>query len=478
MTISRDELLAPYPPAVPVNPQQVRELNANNQTPTLVVLDDDPTGTQSVADLPVLTGWTETDLDWALSTGKPAIYVMTNSRSLSPEDAQRVNREVVDATYAALKQHPGTNVAFVSRSDSTLRGHYPLEPDTLADAVANHTGQDVDGIVIIPAFSDAGRITVGGTHYAGSDNTGYTPVGQTEFAHDATFGYHSSNLAQWVEEKTGGTIRASQVININLTQLRTDPDSVITALRRAQHRQPITCDIVTEDDLRLLSLALAQAEANGSRYIYRVGPPFVRARIGQDIKAPLNTAEINASRANSTHTTGGLIVIGSHVDLTTRQLNHLVTHVPCQQLTIEAEKVLADDQREHHLTQIVQAATAALAHSNVVVQTSRTLITGEDGQSSLEISRRISAAVVEIVQRIIAQTTPAFVIAKGGITSSDVASKGLQIRRATVIGPMLPGIVSLWSGQDGPAEGIPYIVFAGNVGDETSLSTVVNKLTI
>ena len=68
-------------------------------------------------------------------------------------------------------------------------------------------------------------------------------------------------------------------------------------------------------------------------------------------------------------------------------------------------------------------------------------------------------------------------IAKGGITSSDVATKGLSIRHATVIGPMLPGIVSLWSGQDGPAQGIPYIVFAGNVGDETSLAEVAEKLT-
>lgn len=478
MTISGQDLLATYPPSVPVSAQQVRDANATEETPILVVLDDDPTGTQSVADLPVLTAWTVTDLDWALATGKPAIYVMTNSRSLSPEDARRVNQEVVDATYAALDHHPGVRVAFVSRSDSTLRGHFPLEPDTLADAVVAHTGQDVDGVVIVPAFGDAGRITVGGVHYAGSDSAGYTPVGETEFAKDATFGYRASNLAQWVEEKTGGAVAADQVIRIDLTQLRTDHEGVVAALRRARCRQPITCDIVTEDDLRLLSLALAEAEQSGSRFIYRVGPPFVRARIGQEVKAPLSPEEVQASRGKQAHTRGGLVVVGSHVDLTTRQLNHLVEHLPCERLVLEAQLILDDAQRESHLTAVVDSAVSAVEEETVVVQTSRALITGEDGQASLEISRRISAAVVEVVQRILARTTPAFVIAKGGITSSDVASKGLQIRHANVVGPMLPGIVSLWSGQDGPAAGIPYIVFAGNVGDETSLSTVVKKLTI
>lgn len=68
-------------------------------------------------------------------------------------------------------------------------------------------------------------------------------------------------------------------------------------------------------------------------------------------------------------------------------------------------------------------------------------------------------------------------IAKGGITSSDVASKGLGIRHALVRGPMLPGLVSLWQPVGGLADGVPYIVFAGNVGDDDSLADVVATLT-
>ena len=173
---------------------------------------------------------------------------------------------------------------------------------------------------------------------------------------------------------------------------------------------------------------------------------------------------------------GGLIVIGSHVDLTTRQLNYLRDNVELEEYEIDVQKILDDNARDSHIADVINSAISGLDNGHVVVRTSRKLVRGNDGASSLEISRRVSAAVVDVVRGIVGRTTPRFVIAKGGITSSDVASKGLGIRRATVIGPMLPGIVSLWSGQNEPARGIPYIVFAGNVGNETSLAAVVEKL--
>ena len=401
---------------------------------------------------------------------------MTNSRSLSADDAAKINREVVESAYRAAKKFDGVNISFVSRSDSTLRGHFPLEPNVLADAIKEETGADVDGIVVIPAFADAGRITVDGIHYAGSEADGFTPVGETEFAKDATFGFKSSDLSEWIEEKTEGAVKADQVISIDLTELRTDLEAVVEKLRSATNRQPIICDSVTEDDLRILALALNKAEEAGSKFLYRVGPPFVRARIGQDPKAPLNTDEIEKSRQGRETVKGGLIVIGSHVDLTTRQLNNLRENLKLAEYEIDVQKILDDETRDSHISEIVENAVSGLANDHVVIRTSRKLVRGHDGASSLEISRRVSAAVVDVVRGIVGQVTPRFVIAKGGITSSDVASKGLGIRRATVIGPMLPGIVSLWSGENEPARGIPYIVFAGNVGDETSLTAVAKKL--
>ena len=132
----------------------------------LVVLDDDPTGTQSVADLPVLTRWEVEDFTWALHQGKPAVYVLTNTRSLDPAEAAARNEEIVRNALAAASDGEGEiHLSFVSRSDSTLRGHFPLEPDVIAATVAAESGEATDGVVIVPAFPDAGRVTIGGVHY-------------------------------------------------------------------------------------------------------------------------------------------------------------------------------------------------------------------------------------------------------------------------------------------------------------------------
>lgn len=120
MTICLDTLLNGLPNDVHVSAEDVRiarEKGGDNII--FVVLDDDPTGTQSVSNLPVLTHWDEADFRWAFSTGMSAVYVMTNSRSLHPDEAKRVNEEVVFNALAAADE---ANISFVSRSDSTLRG--------------------------------------------------------------------------------------------------------------------------------------------------------------------------------------------------------------------------------------------------------------------------------------------------------------------------------------------------------------------
>jgi uncharacterized protein YgbK (DUF1537 family) len=449
---------------------------AESSDRVLVVLDDDPTGTQSVADLPVLMNWSPSSLEWALRQGKPAVYVMTNSRSLAPEDAAERNHQVARSAFAAAAK-VGVNIDFVSRSDSTLRGHYPLETNVLAEEILSHTGNHVDGVIIVPAFGDAGRITVRAVHYAGSEADGYTPAGETEFAKDATFGYRSSDLRDWVEEKTAGQVLAADVVSIDLATLRTNHEGTVALLRGLSKAQPAVVDIVDENDLRLLALALEGAERAGSRLLYRVGPPFVRALIGQQPHPPLDADDLSAIRAGgpTDDAVGGLVVVGSHVAMTTRQLEALVERTSPVELEIDVATILGDSPGAH-LAEVAERAVAALPYGNVVIRTSRSLVTGSDAGDSLAVSRQVSTAVVEVVRRIVTEYKPRFVVAKGGITSSDVASRGLGIERAVVRGPMLPGIVSLWEPRNGPARGIPYIVFAGNVGGPTSLADVVEKL--
>src|SRR6476661_3428684 len=137
------DVLAAFPAEVRIPARTVADALASGASPrVLVVLDDDPTGTQSVANLPVLTRWDVEDFSWAfthrINGRRPdAVYVLTNTRSLDPAEAAVRNEEVVRNALAAadlLADDAGSRLrlGFVSRSDSTLRGHYPLEPATIA----------------------------------------------------------------------------------------------------------------------------------------------------------------------------------------------------------------------------------------------------------------------------------------------------------------------------------------------------------
>ncbi|NAZ85989.1 four-carbon acid sugar kinase family protein [Kineococcus indalonis] len=468
--MDESDLLSGYPAPVAVPAARVAAAHAGTGT-VLVVLDDDPTGTQSVADLPVLTAWGEEDVAWALGLGAPAVYVLTNSRSLGPAEAGDLTREVVTAVLAAAER-TGTRVRFVSRGDSTLRGHFPLETDVVASTVAGRGGRAVDALVLVPAFPEAGRITVGGVHLLRTPD-GLLPVGESEFARDATFGYSSSDLRAWVAEKTGGRTRAEDVVVLDLALLRAGPAAVAAALAPLTGARTVVADAVGEDDLRLLALGLVEAEAAGKELLHRVGPPFVRARTGQEVRAPLSAAEVFRHGARPG---GGLVVVGSHVGLTSRQLAALQADRPdVRSLVLDVPRLLGGG-AEEHVREVAGEAAALLADGDVVLHTSRVLQRADDPAQSLAISRRVSAAVVATVRRVLAAHPPRFVVAKGGITSSDVAAHGLGIRRALVRGPLLPGIVSLWEPVGGPAAGTPYVVFAGNVGDDGSLAAVVRTL--
>ncbi|MGK3647510.1 four-carbon acid sugar kinase family protein [Pseudarthrobacter enclensis] len=486
-------VLAAYPADFPIPAALVADALAasNAEDPrVLVVLDDDPTGTQSVADLPVLTQWDVEDFTWAFSQSKPAVYVLTNTRSLDPAEAAARNGEVVRNALAAAgaSADSGLRLGFVSRSDSTLRGHYPLEPDVIAATVAEAGGGKTDGVVLVPAFPDAGRLTIGGVHYmrgTGEAAGTLVPVSETEFAKDASFGFSTSVMADYVEEKSHGRFAADSVIVLDLNIIRAgssaqDPaisaKAIADALEGATNSTPIVADIVTENDFRALALGLEEAERRGKKLLYRVGPPFVRGRIGQEVRSPLTAEE--SYEGNTPSNAGGLIVVGSHVGVTTRQLNVLTAeHSSARIVEIDVEKLLGTEaEAVAHLDATVDAVVGALKAGDVIVHTSRLLIKTDDPAESLRIARTVSAAVVAVVNRTLKTFPPRFVIAKGGITSSDVAAHGLEIRHAIVRGPMLPGIVSLWEPVDGPAQGIPYIVFAGNVGDDDSLAQVTRKL--
>ena len=480
--ISLDQLLADQPPELDIG-ANFDEVKTGRRA---VFLDDDPTGTQTITDLPVLTSWSVSDVQWALQQPTTGFFILTNTRSLSQSDAADLNREVVDALHqAADSEH--VSYVIVSRSDSTLRGYFPLETDVLAEELAAR-GTNVDGVIVCPAYIEPGRLTVDSVHWART-NEGMIPVSHSEFAKDASFGYRNSDLRDWVEEKSGGRIPRDKVARITLDDIRVGgPDRVLEILTGLRDRQPVVVDTAADADQRVVVLALLRAEAAGKNFIYRIGPSFVRARTGQRATPPVDAKRLREifgsepTDADDTRpaTKHGLITVGSHVALTTRQLDRLRVKGKIIELELDVRTLLDDASREQHVDDIAGQAAKLLrdneADSDIVIRTSRTLVKGSDAVNSLVIARTVSAALVGTVRSIVSQIRPAFVLAKGGITSSDTATEGLEIRRAWCRGTMLPGIISLWEPVTGLAQGIPYIVFAGNVGDDDALAAVVDTL--
>lgn len=437
-------------------------------TPTrpLVVIDDDPTGTQAVSGLPVIMAWDPDDIRWALSRSAEAVYVQTNSRALAEHEAVRVTREVADA----FLRH--RDVTLVSRGDSTLRGHFPAEPRALADAVLA-AGGEVDAIVLVPAFPDAGRVTVRGVHYVEREGR-RIPAGESAFAADATFGYAASDLRDWVVEKSRGRYRRADVGVLAAASPSADDAEVERLL--ADGARVLVVDAESESDLRAAAAALAQAEARGRRFVYRVAPPFVRALLGMPRPATLQGVPdaLDAPDAPATEP-HGLIVVGSHVSVTAQQLMTLTAARPGIAVVELSVDRLRED-REDEIARVAAAVGRGLGESDIILQTSRRLRVADSPEASLALSASVSVALSDAVARALEGLRPAFVIAKGGITSSDVATRGLGMRRATIVGPMLPGMVSLWRIEDGPFVGLPFVVFPGNVGDASALLTVVDKL--
>jgi uncharacterized protein YgbK (DUF1537 family) len=427
----------------------------------IVVLDDDPTGSQSVHGVAVVTEADSGEIAAALRAPGSTCFVLTNTRSLREADAVALNRRIA----RSLLRLDGL-IEIVSRSDSTLRGHVIGEVRALDAARREVTGRGYDGVLLAPSYFEAGRVTAGDVHYADG-----VPVGETEFARDASFGYASSNLREFVAEKSGGEVAAADVVSIGLGDIRDGgPARVCEILCGVADGAFVVVNATGYDDLEVVVLGLLDAEAEGRFFLYRTGPSFVRALAGLEPKDPLTAADIWAAGHPGGH---GLVVVGSHVGVTSRQV--AVARSRGGLAEVELDVAAVADPR--HVAGVADRVIAALAGSDVLLYTSRALARGADAEDSLAIARAVSAALVEVVRRARA-ARPAWVLAKGGITSHDVAVHGLGIRRAEVLGQLLPGMVSVLRpvAASPEAVGVPYVVFAGNVGDETTLAHVIGLL--
>ena len=443
------------------------------RTRRIVVIDDDPTGGQTVAGVPVVTQWETADLRWLLTRDRGMGFVLTNSRALTAQRAADVNAEVVSrcleiATELAIE------VSFISRSDSTLRGHFTTEIRTVCTEL-EAAGRPADLVLVVPAFFEAGRITRDDVHYVSSNGVD-VPVGQTAYAQDPAFGFAESNLRDWVRARLADS--HAEIASLSLADIRQGgAGSVVAQLHTAARDRgktavpPVVVVNATQaSDYGVVAEAVAQCEAEGLTIVTRSGPSYLSARLGEPL--PKAVEEIALNRGATPH---GLVVVGSHVPLSTAQLEHLIEHTRAHLIELEVPQVLGAGRTEY-LDRLTQSVTEALRAGHVALATSRDVHRAEDAEASLDVAEAVSSAVDEVVGRVIAAEPPAWIVAKGGITSANMVTKVLALRRGWIVGQVFDGQLPLWR-DDNPDDSKPFcVIFPGNVGTETTLTDVVRKL--
>ena len=409
----------------------------------LVILDDDPTGIQTVKGCLLVTQWDDDTIREAMTDAEPFFYVLTNTRAMTRQDAARVVREAMEAVVRVNKEL-GYQLIFISRSDSCLRGHFPLETDVMSDVLREHAIPEWNKKVFCPAFIEAGRYTIDGTHYM-KEGDRLIPVSETEFARDNVFAYKNSVLTEYIREKG------------------CDPDDYIIV------------DAQSYAELDAFSKSfLAEMQQFGGSAVIRCSSSLPKS-MSDSLPRPLprrgdeklENVEHPSLGGDGGGRRGGLFVVGSHVQKTTRQLEQLLTCDGVSGIELPIEPIL-DDPEPLFAETIKQMRELHDAGLTPVVYTARKEVRIDDADKRQRLGQTVSDFLVRLVREM--PFTPSFLVAKGGITSHDILTHGLGIRSARVLGQILPGVPGIMT------EKFPYIIFPGNVGEVTALREAFLKL--
>ena len=471
--LNAHEVLASLP-AVPdeaqVDALLERELLDFNKK--IIVLDDDPTGVQTVHGVSVYTDWTPDSIDAGFAEKQPMFFILTNSRGFTAAETKHAHEEIARVIQQTAAKH-NKDFIIISRGDSTLRGHYPLETEVLKNTVEAESDRSFDGEVIMPFFQEGGRLTIDNIHYV-QDGEQLVPAGKTEFAKDRTFGYTASHLGEWAEEKSNGAFKAENAVYLSLEDIRAlRIDHLAEQLMSVTDFNKVIVNAVKYVDAKIVVIALIRAMKSGKQFMFRSAAALTKIIGGISDKALLTKEELVTEPSEN----GGLIMIGSHVKKTTEQFEVLKTADFIEFIEFDVHLVLHPEQFEAEIKRVIDTSERLIRQGQTVaVYTKRErLDLGDNRQEEeLKLSVKISDAVTSIVKNL--QVRPSFIIAKGGITSSDIGTNGLSVQRATVAGQIQPGIPVWLTGSESKFPGMAYVIFPGNVGSKTSLKEVAEIL--
>lgn len=440
------------------------------RTRTLVVFDDDPTGIQTVHSCKVLTEWDTETLKAAFSDKVPFFYILTNIRAFPQDQAREVLNQAIKSVKNVAAEM-GKNIEVLARSDSTLRSHFPLEIALFSDNF--YPDNPADAVLFAPAFFESGRLTAGDTHFV-VERTQRIPVDETEFANDPDFSYTTAYLPAYIEEKTRAAqqegwceaVSADEIETISLDLIRSGGAERITEKLMGLSGGCYTViNAESYKDLDVVTAAVRQAVDRGKRFLYHTSSSFVRSIMQQA------SHQIDLS---SEPRGPGLVVVGSYVNKTERQINCLLKSNAVDGIPVSVDRIVQQPEKQKQSTlKGIQAAFSNRKSAVLYLLRSHRPEESEKGEMW-----RTGQKITEFFCRCVDELNmkPSFIIGKGGITSHQVLKNGLKVAAAWVAGQVVPGVPAIRMEAGHRFADMYYVIFPGNVGSDETLAEVVSLL--
>ncbi len=436
-----------------------------------VVIDDDPTGSQTVHDCLLLLKWDCSTLIKGFESKSNLFFILANTRSLSENDAKLTIEEICNNLKRVIaSQAYEEEIIFISRGDSTLRGHNFLEPNVLNICLG-----PFDATFHIPAFIEGKRLTINGSHFVDK-----TPINQTMFAKDKIFGYETSNVKNLLFQKSKSQINIEDIQNLLFSDVEIlnaeENNIVFQKLKNLKNNQHVIVDVENYSQLNKFSLVIKKLTKQ-KKFLFRTAASFISAISEKKSVPQIETFFSNLRIRNKEKSfLPGLIIVGSFVELSTIQLENLLEISNCNPIELDVFEFFRITSSEHNqrlrnlfknkfLTEIRFSFDNG---QTPVLFTSRKFMS-LDYSEQFNFYNSLACFIAELVADL--KYEIGYLISKGGITTNLILSNGLNADYVYLQGQILTGI-SVVTYDLKNDEKLPIVTHPGNIGTKDSLVNI------
>ena len=444
----------------------------------IIIIDDDPTGSQTVNSCTLILKWDYETLLKGLNGSSNLLFILANTRSLSEKDVKIRLKEICSSLKEIMNNSLFAEEQFViiSRGDSTLRGHNFIEPLIIDELLG-----PFDATFYIPAFIEGNRKTVNGNHFV--DNI---PIHETIFSKDKIFGFHTSNIKELIYEQSNRKLDFNHIENIFIRDFlvsgSNQPNKLYTYINNLKNNKKVVVDIMDYSQLDEFS-SIVKSLLKTKKFLFRSAASFISSLSNVKHTQKDNFYFSQLSRKNNNdQIMKGLIVVGSYVELTTLQLNKVLEISLCKPLEINVLKLYKYFKLEDNLNKInflknliINSIRQNLSQGNIpVLYTSREIVSPKDNNDFIQFQNFLSVFIAEIVSAI--KNEIGYLISKGGITTNIIISEGFEADSVYLEGQILPGISIVTFNLSKQKGKLPIVTFPGNIGHNMSLVKILEIL--